>query len=89
MSLCVVIGLADRLAALVLGAYCLVTALLWKQFWVPGDFWHPGKSAGRDLFWDFLKNLSLAGGFMLLTFGTSEVTVGSFLAHPLASSHPY
>jgi putative oxidoreductase len=89
MSLGIVTGIADRLSAFVLSGYCVVTALLWKQFWRPGDFWHPGKSTGRVLFWDFLKNLSLAGGFLLISFGTTGTTVGSFLAHPFASSHPY
>lgn len=50
MSLCILTGVADRAAAFVLAGYCGVTALLWKQFWVPGDFW-AGK--GRALFWDF------------------------------------
>ncbi|HEY5380408.1 MAG TPA: DoxX family membrane protein [Pseudolabrys sp.] len=89
MSLGVVTGIADRLAALVLSGYCIVTALLWKQFWVPGDFWRAGDSKGRDLFWDFLKNFSLAGGFLLLTFGTSSLSADAFLAHPFASSHPH
>jgi putative oxidoreductase len=89
MSLGVVTGIADRLAAFVLSGYCVVTALLWKQFWVPGDFWRARQSKGRNLFWDFLKNFSLAGGFLLLTFGTTEMTASRFLAHPFASSHPY
>jgi putative oxidoreductase len=66
----------------------MVTALLWKQFWKPGDFWQSGNSRGRNLFWDFVKNFSLAGGFLILVVG-AHGTFGSFLAHPLASSHPY
>jgi len=89
MPLGIVTGIADRLAGFVLSGYCVITALLWKRFWVPGDFWRVGESKGRDLFWDFLKNLSLAGGFLLVTFGTTDTTVGRFLAHPFASSHPY
>jgi putative oxidoreductase len=69
--------------------YCAVTALLWKQFWTPGDFWRAGESQGRALFWDFLKNFSLAGGFLLIAFGTTAATAGDFIAHPLSSSHPY
>jgi putative oxidoreductase len=83
MPLGIVTGIADHLAAFVLGGYCVVTALLWKQFW------RADKGTARDLFWDFLKNFSLAGGFMLLAFGTSSASVNYFLAHPLASSHPY
>jgi putative oxidoreductase len=89
MSLGIVTGIADRLAAFVLSGYCVVTALLWKQFWVPGDFWRTGESKGRDLFWDFLKNLSLAGGFLLITFGTTDMDIGRVLDDPFASSHPY
>lgn len=89
MSLGVVTGVADRMAALVLAAYCGATALLYKRFWVPGDFWAPGESKGRALFWDFLKNLSLGAGFLLIVVGTNGSGLRPFLAHPLASSHPY
>ena len=87
MSLGVVTGVADRLAGVVLAGYCGTTALLWKQFWAPGDFWSGGR--GRELFWDFLKNFSLAAGFLLVAFGASAGSVEAFLAHPTASSHPY
>ena len=87
MSLGILTGVADRAAAFVLAGYCGVTALLWKQFWQPGDFWAGGK--GRELFWDFLKNFALAGGFLLVAFGTSVRSVPAFLADPLASSRPY
>jgi len=93
MSLGVITGVADRLAALILALYCMATAVLFKQFWAPGDFWHRGTSKGRDLFWDFLKNFSLAGGFLLITFGTTMhgATHGfnAILAHPFGSTHPY
>ena len=87
MSACILTGAFDRAAAFVMAGYCGVTALLWKPFWKPGDFWSGGQ--GRELFWDFLKNFALAGGFLLITFGTGASTVESFLADPLASSHPY
>ncbi len=90
MSLAVLTGIADRVAALVLAAYCLVTALLWKQFWRPGDFWSGGPNGqARSLFWDFWKNLAVAGGFLMLTLGPSARSAEAFLAAPLASSHPY
>ena len=89
MPLGILTGVADRLAGFILAGYCGVTALLWKQFWTPGDFWHRGESKGRDLFWDFLKNFSLAGGFLLITFGTTSATVGRFFHDPLSSTHPY
>ncbi len=89
MSAGVLTGVADRAAACVLALYCATTALLWKQFWRPGDFWVGSHSRGRALFWDFWKNVALAGGFLLITFGTSAATVGQFFANPLSSTHPY
>ena len=85
----VLTGFADRLAALVLGAYCAGTAVLFKRFWQPGDFWQRGASKGRDLFWDFLKNFSLAAGFLLILVGLHGTGWHQFLAHPLGSTHPY
>ena len=89
MSLGVVTGIADRACAFVLAGYCGVTALMWKQFWKPGDFWASSSGQGRALFWDFLKNFALGAGFLLITFGTDAASVDRFLAHPMASSHPY
>ena len=89
MPLGILTGVADRLAALVLAGYCAGTAVLFKRFWQPGDFWQSGDSKGRDLFWDFLKNFSLASGFLLITVGGDGLGLRPFLAHPFASSHPY
>jgi putative oxidoreductase len=89
MPLGIVSGVADRLAAFVLAGYCAVTALLFKRFWEPGDFWSRGDSKARDLFWDFLKNLSLASGFLLIVVGLDGHAWHSFIADPLASSSPY
>jgi putative oxidoreductase len=89
MPLGILTGVADRLAAFIMAGYCAVTALLWKRFWQPGDFWKRGPSRARDLLWDFLKNLSLAGGFLLITFGTDVSQVGGVLSHPQLSSNPY
>ena len=89
MSLGVVTGIADRACAFVLGGYCGVTALLWKQFWKPGDLWISATGEGRTLFWDFTKNFALGAGFLLITFGTGAASVGYFFAHPFSSTHPY
>jgi putative oxidoreductase len=89
MPLGILSGVADRLAAFVMAGYCALTALLFKRFWQPGDFWSQGESKGRDLFWDFLKNLSLASGFLLIVVGLNGQSWHSFVSHPLASSHPY
>jgi putative oxidoreductase len=41
MPLGILTGIADRLAALIMAGYCAITALLFKRFWEPGDFWKP------------------------------------------------
>ncbi len=89
MSLGVVTGIADRACALGLAGYCAATAVLFKRFWTQGDFWVKGASVGRTLFWDFLKNLSLGAGFLLILLGTNGSGLRPFLAHPFASSDPY
>ncbi|WP_246191382.1 DoxX family membrane protein [Aureimonas leprariae] len=89
MSLGVLTGIADRAATMILALYCIVTAVLWKRFWVQGDFALTGPSKGRELMWDFWKNLALAGGFLLVAFGTTARSVDAFFADPLGSTHPY
>jgi putative oxidoreductase len=90
MSAAVLTGIADRGAALVLASYCVITALLWKRFWREPDFHLQGPSRGREVFWDFLKNFAVAGGFLGLAWGgPSAAGVRSFLHDPLASTHPY
>ena len=89
MSAAILTGVADRLAAFVLAGYCIVTALLWKQFWKEPDFRLKGTSTGRDVFWDFVKNVALAGGFLTLAFGSDATGVQRFVHHPLQSSRPY
>lgn len=89
MSLGILTGIADRLCAFILAGYCGVTALFWKQFWKPGDFWASASGKGRTLFWDFLKNFGLGAGFLLITFGTNAASVRQFIAHPAWSSDPY
>ncbi len=88
-SLGVVTGIADRAAAFILAGYCAVTAVLYKRFWAQGDFLSDAGGKGRSLFWDFLKNLSLGAGFLLIVVGTDGSGLSPFLASPLSSSHPY
>ena len=85
----VVTGIADRASAFVIAGYCATTAVLYKQFWAQGDFWSDPDGKGRTLFWDFLKNLSLGAGFLLIVVGTDGSGLAPFLAHPFASSRPY
>jgi putative oxidoreductase len=89
MSAGIVSGIADRGCAFVLAGYCAVTALVWKQFWRPGDFWSSSDGKARALFWDFWKNLALSAGFLLVVFGTDASSIAQLLAHPTIGSHPY
>ena len=89
MSLGVLTGVADRFAAFVLAGYCAITALLWKPFWKQPDFKLVGPSKGRDMFWDFLKNFALAGGFLMVTLGPDASSASHFLAAPFSSTRPY
>jgi putative oxidoreductase len=88
-TLGVVTGVADRASAFVIAGYCAVTAPLFKRFWAQGDFWADPGGKGRSLFWDFLKNLSLGAGFLLLVVGANGSGLRIFLHHPFASTHPY
>ena len=89
MSLAILSGVMDRLAAVILAGYCVVTALLWKQFWHTADFRLKRASKGREVFWDFLKNFALAGGFLILATGGTAPGWKRLVEHPLSSSHPY
>ncbi len=89
MSAAILSGFADRLAAVIMAVYCVLTALLWKQFWKSPGFRLKGRSGARDVFWDFLKNLAVAGGFLLLAIGANGSGIAELWAHPLGSTHPY
>lgn len=89
MSTAILTGIADRLAALLMAVYCVLTAILWKQFWKSPDFRLRGPSEARALFWDFLKNLSVAGGFLLLAIAANGSGISELWAHPFGSTHPY
>ncbi len=84
--LCIVAGWHDRLAAVVLAGFCVVTAVLYHQFWACGDFWASGESRARSHFWDFLKNFGLVGGLLLLVVAGSWVPVRDILGAPLSSA---
>ena len=88
-TLGIVTGIADRACAFLVAGYCAATAVLYKRFWQPGDFFADPGGKARTLFWDFLKNLSLGAGFLLLIVGPDGSGFQPFLDAPFASSHPY
>jgi putative oxidoreductase len=86
---CIVLAWHDRIAAFVLAGFCIITALVYHEFWKYGDFWTAGESQGRNHFWDFLKNLGLAGGLLMVVFGTRLAPLNEVLADPLSSTPVY
>ena len=85
-SACILLAWHDRLAAFMLAGYCVVTALLFHTFWSHGDFWVSGDSKGRTEFWDFLKNLGLAGGLGLLLMTGALLPLSTLARNPLSSA---
>ncbi|MBU6449158.1 MAG: DoxX family protein [Rhodospirillales bacterium] len=84
---CIVLGWHDRLAAFILCDYCILTAVLYHPFWAFPNFWtKPGE--GRAHFWDFFKNLCLAGGLLLLVLSGGYTQLGGIVTHPLSNA-PY
>ncbi len=57
----------DRPAALLLAAFCAVTAVLYHPFWRGPDlFARADTSVAREHFWQFLKNFCIVGGLLLV-----------------------
>jgi putative oxidoreductase len=83
---CIVSGWHDRAAAFVLAGFCVITALLFHQFWRFADFWRFQEGAGLEHFWEFLKNFGLVGGLGLIMLGAVPLPLAEVLQHPLASS---
>ena len=62
----------DRPAALCLAAFCVVTAFLYHPFWRGPDlFAASDTSVAREHFWQFLKNLCIVGGLLLVALAGS------------------
>ena len=89
-SLFIVIGVLDRAAAALLAFYCIVTALLYHQFWAYGDFFSKNEdSKGRSHCWEFLKNFGLVGGLGLIILGAPLASVDYAVTHPVSSTPTY
>ncbi|HEX5959805.1 MAG TPA: DoxX family protein [Rhodanobacteraceae bacterium] len=86
---CIVFGWHDRIAALILAIFCVVTAIVYHPFWKFSDFWKSGNSAGRGHFWDFLKNFGLVGGLLLVVFATQLAPAGVLARRLLSSTAVY
>ncbi len=75
----IIAGWYDRLGAVVLAGFCVVTAFLYHPFWKGPDFFSPASdSKAREHFWQFLKNFGLVGGLLLVVFGGTLIDPSSF-----------
>jgi putative oxidoreductase len=84
---CIVTGWHDRFAAFVLAGFCVITAVLFHQFWRYPEFWRFKEGAGLEHFWEFLKNFGLVGGLGLVMLGTQTSSFSQFVSHPFVSTH--
>jgi putative oxidoreductase len=85
--ICIVTGWHDRFAAFILAGFCIVTALLFHQFWRFPDFWRFKEGAGLEHFWEFLKNFGLVGGLGIVMLVPRTLPVSQAFEHPFASTH--
>jgi putative oxidoreductase len=85
----IVAGVWDRPAAFLLAGFCVVTAFLYHPFWLSKDLFSPSDaSAGREHFWQFVKNFGLVGGLLLVMFA-GTLTAPLSVAEPAAWSSGY
>jgi putative oxidoreductase len=84
---CIVLGWHDRLAAFILAGFCVVTAVLYHQFWRFPDFWRFKAGEGLEHFWEFLKNFGLVGGLGLVVLAPRTLPATEVLSHPFASTY--
>jgi putative oxidoreductase len=78
---CIVTGKHDGSPPTTLGRLCTITALLFHQFWRFPDFWRFREGEGLQHFWEFLKNLGLAGGLGLIGLAPRTLPVGEAVQH--------
>ena len=83
----IVTGWHDRPAAFVLAGFCVVTALLFHQFWRYPDAWRFKEGEELQHFWEFLKNFGLVGGLGLIVLAPRTLPVSQAIQHPLASTY--
>ena len=84
---CIVLGWHDRLAAFVLAGFCVITAVLFHQFWRFADFWRFREGEGLEHFWEFLKNFGLVGGLGLVMLAPRTLPFTDVVQQPLASTY--
>jgi putative oxidoreductase len=68
----IVFGFYDGVAAFILAGYCVVTAVVYHNFWLYPRFWSP-QSEGYPHVWDFLKNFGLVGGLIFVMYASGFI----------------
>lgn len=76
-SACVLAGWHDHPAALALAGFCLVTAFLYHPFWREDGYWTADGGPARRELWEFLKDISVAGGMLLYASMTETMPFSS------------
>src|SRR5579875_77838 len=83
----IIFGWHDRIGAILLAGFCVVTAFLYHHFWTYADFWSPrDDSIAREHFWQFLKNFGIVGGLLLIVFAGSLTPLPQVARNPLGST---
>lgn len=82
----ILLGVWDRLAAFLLAGFCMVTAVMFHDFWNYPGLLSPSGGPALDHFWEFLKNFGLAGGLMLVMLDARPRPFSDFVARPLSST---
>lgn len=77
--ICILITWHERLAAVVLAVFCLLTAFLFHQFWAEDGYWTPTGGRARVEFWEFLKDVSVAGGLLLYATMAGSMPISAML----------
>ena len=75
------------MAAFLLAGFCVVTALMYHQFWRFPQFWRFQPGEGLEHFWEFLKNFGLVGGLGLVVLAPRTLPLSDAATHPLVSSY--
>lgn len=83
----IVTGYQDRVGAVLLAGFCVVTGFLYHPFWRWTDFWiESDTSEAREHFWQFVKNLGLVGGLLLVVFAGRLTPPADVLRQPWSAS---
>jgi putative oxidoreductase len=70
--LMIVFRFYDGIAAFILAGYCVVTGIVYHNFWSYPRFWSP-ESEGYPHVWEFLKNVAIVGGLIFVMYSSGFI----------------